>query len=103
MRLHSNKIAGDYKNTPNAPYPSEKSRPFCWRERTSIVDLNGDVAEMSLEWAELYADKVKLNSYVLVFDFTPIHEEKKNRTVLEFKTKDELLLAMQEVSLFFQN
>ncbi len=68
-----------------------------------IVDLNGEVAEMSLEWAELYGDKVKLNSYVLVFDFTPAHEEKKNKTILEFKTKDELISVMQEVSQFFQN
>ena len=68
-----------------------------------IVDLNGEVAEMSLEWAELYGDKVKLSSYVLVFDFTPVHEEKKNKTILEFKTKDELISAMQEVSQFFQN
>ncbi len=68
-----------------------------------VVDLNGEVAEMSLEWAELYGDKVKLNSYVLVFDFTPANEEKKNRTILEFKTKDELMSAMQEVSQFFQN
>lgn len=68
-----------------------------------VVDLNGEVAEMSLEWAELYGDKVKLKSYILVFDFTPVHEEKKNRTILEFKTKDELMSAMQEVSQFFQN
>lgn len=68
-----------------------------------IVDLNGEVAEMSLEWAELYGDKVKLNSYVLVFDFTLAHEEKKNKTILEFKTKDELISVMQEVSQFFQN
>jgi hypothetical protein len=68
-----------------------------------VVDLNGEIAEMSLEWAELYGEKVKLNSYVLVFDFTPANEEKKNRTILEFKTKDELMSAMQEVSQFFQN
>lgn len=68
-----------------------------------VVDLNGEIAEMSLEWAELYGEKVKLSSYVLVFDFTPANEEKKNRTILEFKTKDELISAMQEVSQFFQN
>lgn len=68
-----------------------------------VVDLNGEVAEMSLEWAELYGDKVKLNSYVLVFDFTPADKEEKKRTVLEFETKDELMSAMQEVSQFFQS
>ncbi len=68
-----------------------------------VVDLNGETAEMSLEWAELYGDKVKLNSYILVFDFTLAHEEKKDRAILEFKTKEELMSAMQEVSQFFQN
>ncbi|MGE4418442.1 MAG: hypothetical protein AB7D38_01265 [Sulfurimonas sp.] len=68
-----------------------------------VVDSNGEVAEMSLEWAELYGDKVKLISYVLVFDFTPVHEEKKEKITLEFETKEELIASMQEVSQFFQN
>lgn len=68
-----------------------------------VVDLNGEVAEMSLEWAELYGDKVKLISYVLVFDFTPVHQEKKEKITLEFQKKEELMSAMQEVSQFFQN
>ncbi|MDT8338279.1 MAG: hypothetical protein RQ763_03670 [Sulfurimonas sp.] len=68
-----------------------------------VVDLNGEVAEMSLEWAELYGDKVKLKSYILVFDFTPAHEEKKEKITLEFETKEELITSMQEVSKFFQN
>ncbi len=68
-----------------------------------VVDLNGETAEMSLEWTELYGEKVKLKAYVLVFDFTPIHEEKKEKITLEFKTKEELMASMQEVSRFFQN
>jgi hypothetical protein len=66
-----------------------------------VVDMQGEVAEMSLEWADLYGDKVKLVSYVLVFDFTPLNEDKKDRKVLNFETKDELILVMQEVAKFF--
>lgn len=67
-----------------------------------VVQLNGDIAEMSLEWVELYGSKVKIISFVLVFDFTPPCEEEKDKKTLEFKTKDELIIAMQEVSQFFQ-
>ncbi|PLY11823.1 hypothetical protein CVO_03105 [Sulfurimonas sp. CVO] len=68
-----------------------------------VVDLNGEIAEMSLEWVELYGDKVKIKSFVLVFDFTPVHKEVKDRMTLEFETKDELMSVMQEVSQLFQN
>ncbi len=67
-----------------------------------VVELNGESAEMSLEWVELYGDKVKVLSYVLVFDFTPLHQDEKDKKILEFKTKQELIIAMQEVSQFFQ-
>ncbi|MCX6052103.1 MAG: hypothetical protein NTZ60_06270 [Campylobacterales bacterium] len=66
-----------------------------------IVDMHGEVAEMSLEWTEIYGDKVKLVSYILVFDFTQPSEDVKNRTVLEFETKEELITTMQEVAQFF--
>ena len=68
-----------------------------------VVDLHGEVAEMSLEWMELYGEKVKLVSYVLIFDFTQPSEDMKNRTVLEFETKEELIATMQEVAQFFQD
>lgn len=67
-----------------------------------VVELNGEVAEMSLEWVELYGDKVKILSFVLVFDFTPPAQDEKDKKILEFKTKKELIIAMQEVSQFFQ-
>lgn len=67
-----------------------------------VVDMQGEVAEMSLEWADLYGDKVKLLRYVLVFDFTKPGEDEKVRTVLEFETKDELIATMQEVAQFFE-
>jgi hypothetical protein len=68
-----------------------------------VVDMHGEVAEMSLEWVELYGDKVKLVAYILVFDFTPAGEDVRQKTVLEFKTKEELFEVMQEVATFFQN
>ena len=68
-----------------------------------VVDLHGEIAEMSLEWEELYGERVKILSYVLVFDFTQPKEDIKNKTILEFETKEELIATMQEVAQFFQN
>jgi hypothetical protein len=64
----------------------------------SVVELNGDVAEMSLEWTDMNQDKVKVLNYVLVFDFTPQGQEEKVKTTLSFDTKDELILEMRKVS-----
>lgn len=68
-----------------------------------VVDMHSEVAEMSLEWVELYGDKVKLLSYILVFDFTAPKEEKKDRVVLEFTSKEALLEEMQKVAQFFHD
>ncbi|DAB30186.1 MAG TPA: hypothetical protein CFH84_05630 [Sulfurimonas sp. UBA12504] len=67
-----------------------------------VVDMHGEVAEMSLEWADLYGEKVKLLRYILVFDYTQPAEDVKNKKVLEFETKEELIVIMQEVAQFFQ-
>jgi len=67
-----------------------------------VVDSDGEVAEMSLEWVELYGSKVKILAFVLVFDFTPPAQDEKDKKILEFQTKKELIIAMQEVSQFFQ-
>jgi len=67
-----------------------------------IIDMQGEIAEMSLEWFELYGDKVKFINFVLVFDYTPSGEDIKNRKVLKFLNKDELLNVMSEVVQFFQ-
>jgi hypothetical protein len=67
-----------------------------------VVDMHGEVAEMSLEWTELYGDKVKLLKYILVFDYTKPGEDVKNKKVLEFETKEALIATMQEVAQFFQ-
>ncbi len=63
-----------------------------------VVDMQGEVAEMSLEWEELYGDKVKIVHYVLVFDFTPLNEDVKERTTLTFSTKEALISEIQEVA-----
>lgn len=68
----------------------------------AVIDMYGEIAEMSLEWMEMNEEKVKLVNYVLVFDSTPQGSEDRDRTVLEFKTKDELIKTMTEVAQFFQ-
>lgn len=68
-----------------------------------VVDMHGEVAEMSLEWIDMSGDKVKIKGFVLVFEFPPITEDVRNKVVLEFETKDELLDVMSEVAQLFQN
>jgi len=68
----------------------------------AVVDMQGEVAEMSLEWTDLYGDKVKIVHYVLVFDFTPPHEDVKDRTVLVFETKEELISEINEVAKYLK-
>jgi hypothetical protein len=67
-----------------------------------VVDMQGEVAEMSLEWVDLYGEKVKVLRFVLVFDFTPIGEEEKDRVVFSFDTKEELIEEMQKVATLVQ-
>jgi hypothetical protein len=64
------------------------------------VDVHGEFAQVSLEWAELNGDKVKLARYVLVFDFDPLGEVIKSRVELSFDTKEELFDEMQRVDEF---
>ena len=66
-----------------------------------VVDMQGEVAEMSLEWIDLYGEKVKVLHFVLVFDFTPPGEEERDRVVFVHKTKEALLDHMQEVAQLF--
>ena len=67
-----------------------------------VVDMQGEVAEMSLEWEELYGDKVKIVHYVLVFDFTPLNEDVKDRTTLIFDSRQALIDEIQEVAKLLQ-
>ncbi len=71
-----------------------------------VVEMQGEMAEMSLEWMDMNAEaqnsgKVNIVHYVLVFDFTPLNEDVKDRTTLVFKTKDELVSEMQVVGSLF--
>lgn len=68
----------------------------------AVVDVEGERAEMSLEWIDMNGDKVKITSYVLVFDFTPPKEEVRDKIELHFDTKEELIETMTEVAQFFQ-
>ena len=68
----------------------------------AFIEVDSQTAEMSLEWTDMNIDKVKLLHYVLVFDFTPIGSDIKDKKVLKFQTKNELMQTMQEVAQFFQ-
>jgi len=65
-----------------------------------VVEMQGEVAEMSLEWIEMNEGKVNIVHYVLVFDFTPLNEDVKDRVTLVFDTKDALIAEIQEVAKF---
>ncbi len=67
----------------------------------AVVEMHGEVAEMSLEWMDMNEGKITLKEYVLVFDFTLPSKEVKNRIVLSFKTKNDLIQEMQNVSELF--
>ena len=68
-----------------------------------IVNVDGEIAEMSLEWCDMNAYKVNITSYVLVFSFSEAQVEVKDKKILTFKTKDELIVCMTEVAKFFDN
>jgi len=68
-----------------------------------IVNIEGEIAEMSLEWCEMNDDKVNITHYVLVFDFTPPKEEVRDKKELSFETRQELIETMTEVAQFFQD
>lgn len=66
-----------------------------------IVEMQSERAEMSLEWIEMYAERIRVVEYVLVFDSTLPSEDVKNRVVLRFETKEALLAEMAEVAKLF--
>jgi len=68
----------------------------------AVVEMQGEVAEMSLEWIELYGERVKILYYALIFDFTPLNENIKERTVLQFETKESLIEEITEVAKFLE-
>lgn len=68
----------------------------------AVIEMYGEIAEMSLEWIDENVDKVKLLHYVLVFDLSPLNAEEKIKKVLRFDSKEELFTSMQEVAKFFE-
>ena len=61
-----------------------------------------EYTEVSIEWAELKEDKLKIVDFVLVLDFDQIGEEIKNRKRVYFDTKEELLQSLYELHSLFQ-
>ena len=65
-----------------------------------VVNIDGEIAQMSLQWCEMNGDKVNITHYVLVFDFTLANEKIRNKKELKFDTLNELMQTMKEVSQF---
>jgi hypothetical protein len=65
-----------------------------------VVNIDGEVAQMSLQWCEMNENKVNIIHYVLVFDFTLANEKIRNKKELKFDTLNELMQTMKEVSQF---
>jgi hypothetical protein len=64
----------------------------------ALIHAGGESASVSLEWAELKADQISLETYLLVCDFDPVGEAPVNRIELRFETKQELFDAMEKIS-----
>lgn len=69
----------------------------------AVIEVDGEIAEMSLEWMEMNEGKVTFKNYVLVFDFTVPSEKIRDKKEIHFDTKEELILAMTEVSQLFDS
>lgn len=69
----------------------------------ALIHAAGERASVSLEWAELKADVITIEAYVLICDFDPIGEVPINRVELRYETKDELFQVMQEISQRLRN
>ncbi|MBN2870987.1 MAG: hypothetical protein JXK04_08550 [Campylobacterales bacterium] len=64
----------------------------------ALIHAGGESASVSLEWAEMKADLIALEAYLLVCDFDPVGEVPVNRVELRFDTKEALFDAMQEIA-----
>ena len=63
-----------------------------------LIHAGGESASVSLEWAELKADVIRIEAYVLVCDFDPVGEVPVNRVELRFASKEKLIEAMHEIA-----
>ena len=66
-----------------------------------IVNVDGEIAEMSLEWCDMNEHRVEITSYVLVFSFSEASAEVKEKKILSFTNKEELIVCMTEVAELF--
>jgi len=64
----------------------------------AIVNASGERAQVSLEWAEMKADVVPIESFVLVFDIDPLGEIPKNRIEVVFESRERLIDAINDVA-----
>ncbi len=68
-----------------------------------LIKAGGETAEMSLEWIESYSDRVEVLEYILVFDKTKPGNDKRDKMILSFETKDELLDELRRLDEFISN
>ncbi len=64
----------------------------------AMIRAGGESASVSIEWAEMKADVITLEHYVLICDFDPVGEVPVNRIELRYETKEQLFEAMQEIA-----
>lgn len=69
----------------------------------ALIHAAGESASVSLEWAELKADQITLEAYVLICDFDPVGEIPIHRIELRYTTKEELFHVMQEIAMRLKN
>lgn len=69
----------------------------------ALIHAAGESASVSLEWAELKADQITLEAYVLICDFDRVGEIPIHRVELRYTTKEELFQAMQEIAVRLKN
>lgn len=69
----------------------------------ALIHAAGESASVSLEWAELKADQITLEAYVLICDFDPVGEIPIHRIELRYTTKEELFHTMQEIAMRLKN
>lgn len=68
-----------------------------------LINAGGESASVSLEWAEMKADVIHIEAYILVCDTDPIGEVPLNRVELRYETKEALFQAMQDISERFRS
>lgn len=69
----------------------------------ALISAAGESASVSLEWAEMKAEQITLEAYVLICDFDPVGEVPINRIELRYATKEALFEAMQEIAQKLRN